>query len=363
MKNLIERIVQLSADKAKPIETERLEKLKAFNPYNLFIYWFNTFPSCIDLGSDVDIHKAAEHIVLQYSNEVKDVLLKSYKEEGITDIVIRLYDDTIIVLIDTYEIIFKIYYRTTPYERVSKLAQEISNFKRKSDFIPQIGLIHRSGNKMNMTGFDIKIPKLNVDDNYNDDFLPIHKTIVNRLQKKDDKGLVLLHGKPGTGKTSYLRYLIGQLDKNVIFLPPDMATLITEPGLIELLIDNKNSIFVIEDAENILIDRNQSGSSAVSALLNLTDGLLSDCLNIQIICTFNTDLSKLDKALLRKGRLIAKYEFNELNVAKAQALSDKLGFNSKIDKPMTLTDIYNQNEESFASQATTRKQVGFNVAI
>ena len=58
---------------------------------------------------------------------------------------------------------------------------------------------------------------------------------------------------------------------------------------------------MIEDAENILIDREAGGSSAVSALLNLTDGLLSDCLNIQIICTFNTDLSKLDRALSVKA--------------------------------------------------------------
>lgn len=138
-----------------------------------------------------------------------------------------------------------------------------------------------------------------------------------------------------------------------------MAASITDPGLIELLMENKNSVFVVEDAENILIDRNQSGSSAVSALLNLTDGLLSDCLNVQIICSFNTDLSRLDKALLRKGRLIAKYEFNELNVTKAQALSDKLGFDTKIEKPMTLTDIYNQKEDSYANQANIRKAVGF----
>jgi len=57
-------------------------------------------------------------------------------------------------------------------------------------------------------------------------------------------------------------------------------------------------------------------------LLNISDGLLYDCLNIQIICSFNIDIIKVDSALLRKGRLIAKYEFKELEVAKAQALSD-----------------------------------------
>jgi ATP-dependent 26S proteasome regulatory subunit len=178
------------------------------------------------------------------------------------------------------------------------------------------------------------------------------------LSKKNDKGLVLLHGKPGTGKTSFIRYLIASVKKNVIFLPPNMASAITNPNLISVLIDNPNSIFVIEDAENIVIDRELNGGSPVSALLNISDGLLADCLNIQLICSFNTDISKVDSALLRKGRLIAQYEFKELEITKAQALSCKLGFDSIINRPMTLTEIYNQNEQDFTAQKQ-RRSIGF----
>ena len=141
-----------------------------------------------------------------------------------------------------------------------------------------------------------------------------------------------------------------------------MAASITDPGLMNVLVRNPNSVFVIEDAEEIIIDRNRSGSSSVSALLNLADGLLSDCLNIQIICSFNTDLSRVDSALTRKGRLIAKYEFLELDTPKAQALSNKLGFSSIISSPMTLAAVYNQNETEFAA-ATLRRTVGFKIAV
>jgi hypothetical protein len=61
---------------------------------------------------------------------------------------------------------------------------------------------------------------------------------------------------------------------------------------------------------------------------------------------------------MRKGRLIAKYEFNELAIHKAQALSNKLGFTSVIDKPMALTAIYNQNESDFAP-VKRRHTIGF----
>ena len=202
--------------------------------------------------------------------------------------------------------------------------------------------------------------KLKIEQNYNDDFKEIHQIILKRLSKKNDKGLVLLHGKPGTGKTSYIRYLITVLKKNIIFLPPSMASAITNPDLMAILIDNPNSILVIEDAENIVVDRETDGQSQVSALLNISDGLLSDCLNIQIICTFNTDISKIDNALLRKGRLIASYEFKELEVEKARHLSEKIGFQNKVNEPMTLSAIYNQNEKDF-TRIKKGKRIGFGV--
>ncbi len=116
------------------------------------------------------------------------------------------------------------------------------------------------------------------------------------------------------------------------------------PEFIDLLIDNPNAILVIEDAENIIIDRKFSSHSSVSNLLNISDGLLSDCLNVQVICTFNSDLNMVDDALLRKGRLIAKYEFKKLDTVKAQTLSDHLGFGKKIDRPMTIAEITNPDD-------------------
>jgi hypothetical protein len=119
---------------------------------------------------------------------------------------------------------------------------------------------------------------------------------------------------------------------------------------------------VIEDAENIIMDREQNENSPVSTLLNISDGLLADCLNIQVICSFNTDLSKIDTALMRKGRLIARYEFRELEVEKARKLSQKLGHPGMIEKPITLSDIYNRGDMDF-EQPKRKRAIGFVTGI
>jgi len=70
-------------------------------------------------------------------------------------------------------------------------------------------------------------------------------------QFKQD-GLVLLHGLPGTGKSTYIRHLVSLLKKRVIFLPLSIASRLDTPHVLPLLIQNPNSILVIEDAEELL---------------------------------------------------------------------------------------------------------------
>jgi SpoVK/Ycf46/Vps4 family AAA+-type ATPase len=129
-----------------------------------------------------------------------------------------------------------------------------------------------------------------------------------------------------------------------------MAKDISKPEFLTFLLTHPNSILIIEDAENIIRDRNDqtfNTTQAVANLLNLSDGLLGDAIHMQIIATFNCDLTVIDKALLRKGRLIANYNFGKLDVNNAKILSEKLGLATEnISIPMTLAEIYNQNKEN-----------------
>ena len=332
------------------------------NEYKLFVSCFNAIPNMIE-ESDINCRKANSWFVENYEQDITNMhFIKRYlpgsKKPEYDDIFYFLYDD-LIVNFDTNCSEVRFLFRKTNIEKVETLIAKFKKYKRRqSRETPEISLLVEGSSGIYTKTLDINKPKLKLDDNYNEDFKEIHHTILKRLKSKNDKGIVLLHGKPGTGKTSYIRYLISAVKKRVVFLPPNMAGLITSPNLISILIDHPNSIFVIEDAENIVVDRERDGVSPVSALLNVADGLLADCLNVQIICSFNTDITKVDKAILRKGRLIARYEFKELAVEKAQLLSNKLGFKTSITEPMTLAAIYNQDEKDF-DKSKADKPLGF----
>lgn len=329
------------------------------NFFDLFVLYFQSIPNSI-FDETIDAKKANDYFLEKYQSKIKENFYSKSRFQSKNKIELNesfyILDNIIISFaIDDNETYFLFSENQT--DQVNAIISELSQFKKRVKREAQeISLLINTQNGIDTASLKIARPKLKIQDNYNDDFIEMHQNILKRLSKKNDKGIVLLHGKPGTGKTSYIRYLITSLKKQVIFLPPNMAVAITNPDFLSVLIENPNSIFVIEDAENIVLDREQNGSSAVSTLLNLSDGLLSDCLNIQIICSFNTDISKIDSALMRKGRLIAKYEFKELEVKKAQQLSDKLGFQTKIVNPTILTDIYNQNESDFQEK---KRKIGF----
>jgi hypothetical protein len=192
---------------------------------------------------------------------------------------------------------------------------------------------------------------------YNDDFADIDSIIMDSMPKKES-GLILLHGEPGTGKTTYIKHLICKfMDKEFIFVQNDFVKDLLKPSFISFLLQNKNSVLIIEDAEKVVISReNSTDDSVVSTILQLTDGLFSDFLNIKIICTFNTDIDHIDKALLRKGRMIAKYKFTPLSPEKTSRLARKLG-HAGLTGSLTLADIFKFDKQGFRD--ATKKAIGF----
>lgn len=201
---------------------------------------------------------------------------------------------------------------------------------------------------------------------YNDDFLPVHSLIHDAIDT-NKKGLILMHGLPGAGKTSYIKQLISKGGvRKLVYIPPHLAASIASPAFISFVREKlKSCVLIIEDAEDILRDRESHvDATAVANLLNISDGILGDALNILIIATFNMDRQGIDKALLRKGRMLAEYKFGELTEDKANALVEKLFgegavLNLKKGEQRTLGNIFNMEQVQPRAKETPKVAFGF----
>jgi hypothetical protein len=86
------------------------------------------------------------------------------------------------------------------------------------------------------------------------------------------------------------------------YVPASSAAVLTSPEFVGFWMhqnrrhEGKRKIVIFEDAEDLLLQRDQESRSKVSNLLNATDGFLSDQLRLHIIATVNCPLSQLDPA-------------------------------------------------------------------
>ncbi|KAJ2958551.1 hypothetical protein NQZ79_g5858 [Umbelopsis isabellina] len=152
-----------------------------------------------------------------------------------------------------------------------------------------------------------------------EDLLQDIKTFLNKNAWYEKRGIpyrrgYLLHGPPGTGKTSTIEAIAGELHMNVsiISLSNDMedsrfmASLQTKP---------RNSILLIEDIDSVRISSNDDSKNSsrggyyekgltLSSVLNALDGIVGQQGSV-VFLTCN-DTTKLPPALLRPGRIDKK---------------------------------------------------------
>lgn len=200
-------------------------------------------------------------------------------------------------------------------------------------------------------------PLGDIEGNYNDNIKEIDEKIDDILA--DDKSsIIILHGAPGTGKTSYIRNLIARNNNiNFYWLDAGIFNYIDSSEFVRFLTECENGVFILEDSESLLRPRERGGNPSMQSLLAMSDGLLGDSLKIKFICTFNTNLTEIDTAITRKGRMKMRYEFKKLNVNKCKAILRKQGLDENlINDDTALCDVYNILSDN--NQVITKK-IGF----
>lgn len=222
-------------------------------------------------------------------------------------------------------------------------------------------LMKTSGGSMMVEPIEFKAPVIDdLELNYGNGFVKTYDKLIGKLSEAR-AGLLCFHGPPGTGKTTFVKHLTTKINREFIFIPVGMAPHLADPDFITVLMSHKESILVLEDAEQALTSREvDAGNSLVIAtLLNLCDGIIGSLLNVSIIASYNADRQTIDKALLRKGRLSFDYTFDKLSIADARRLAIHLKKDPNlITEPTSLADIYNAEDDT-GYVAPVEKSMGF----
>ena len=145
--------------------------------------------------------------------------------------------------------------------------------------------------------------------------------------------LLLWHGPPGTGKTTAIRALARAWRnwcKTLFVVDPEQFFGQAE-YLLDVLLERGGverttlwRLVVVEDVDELLrADARAVSGQALSRLLNLTDGMIGQGLNLALLLTTNEPVGQLHPAVTRPGRCLAEVTFTELSAGRGDRLAGR----------------------------------------
>lgn len=142
-----------------------------------------------------------------------------------------------------------------------------------------------------------------------------------KLELKTSSGIIL-HGEPGTGKTSFIRHIIGDLygEATMFVVTAKGFNVGTLVGVYELARELAPSIVLFEDLDLIAKDRDSGQFMGImNELLNLLDGHVQ---NVGVVTIATTNyIAEIDKALTnRPGRFERKVEVSYPTIEERKAI-------------------------------------------
>lgn len=205
--------------------------------------------------------------------------------------------------------------------------------------------------------------------NYNPEVVEAFDHIAEDLATNSPCGrLVIFDGPPGTGKTYLIRALLKSVpDALFVIVPAHLIPQLSNPGMINALVDARRNkgdlptVFIVEDADDCLTPRAADNVNAVSALLNLGDGILGAMMDIRLICTTNAKSEDLDSAVTRPGRLCRMVHVEALRKPVAEDVYERLtGKRVNLARNLTLAEVYRlARDEGWKPEAKKSRVMGF----
>ena len=206
------------------------------------------------------------------------------------------------------------------------------------------------------SGMDYRSLYVDQDNKLCDEYYPWFKQGVDSFVEdylKSPATVLVMYGPPGTGKTSFLKHLICSRKMNAI-VSYDEDILRDDRFFIDFLADDDHNLMIIEDADLLLSNRESEQNKIMSKFLNVSDGIVKVSGKKMVFTTNISKMSKVDPALLRKGRCYASVEFRPLNSREAAAAATAAGVEAQnwdSKNEWTLTEIFNRDIDTAEVQA------------
>lgn len=200
-------------------------------------------------------------------------------------------------------------------------------------------------NTISLSSSGLEIEPLSIDVDFDNFELYFSNSTIKSLNKsikkikKSERGLLILSGERGLGKTSTINYIADNLDRIVIFIPNSLIEhTVNNSDFRKFLRKYTRPVLVLDDCEMIFNDYFSKSNMIVNNLLQIVDGLIYD--DVTVIAIFNVDdESEIDHTLLDCNNLIDNVEFDYLSSEEAEELSKHLGSNKKYKTDMRMVDV------------------------
>ncbi len=189
-----------------------------------------------------------------------------------------------------------------------------------------------------------------VRENYTPATLAGFDSIVRSMRAESPMGrLSILNGPPGSGKTRMVRGMLKEVNECVhVLIPTKEIAALADPTMLTALLNLQDQgagqriVLYLEDADQALAVRDGDSMPVISTLLQATDGMLGALLNLYVVATTNQDLSNIDDAVKRPGRLDVQMEIGPLDANQATSVLARLVPNTTMQyqRSKTLAEIY-----------------------
>ena len=216
-------------------------------PHNLYLGLFQVIPHKICLNY-LDVEKALNAYQKEYHNKIFDSIYSCHTIKDDGNVKSEVYkmnlflNPDVLIHFNKSEDDVTIYFKNANKQEIEEYIQFLRNYETKFEEGNYLNIIVNSHDGLDTKRVSIENQEMNYELNYNDDLKEVHDLLVSKLNAKNEKGVVLLHGEPGTGKTTYIKSLIPHVKKEILLIPSKMAIDLTHPDFINLLLNNRNSI-------------------------------------------------------------------------------------------------------------------------